>query len=260
MNNTKIEWADMTWNPLTGCYHGCSYCYAKRMAERFASKDPEAMKKAWGQEGSVLVLDAPYVYDGKFEPYPYGFLPTFHTHRLHDLEKIREPKKVFVCSMADLFGAWVPDWIISMVFEACRRSPQHKYLFLTKNPARYDDLIDEGFLSAEDENFWLGSTVTDLSRPSHWNTENHTFWSCEPLMAPWPERPVDPNHRKFFPEWVILGAETGNRKGKVVPEKSWVDNIVHKCCDMGTAVFMKDSLIPVVGEDEMRREFPEGLV
>ena len=46
MNNTKIDWADMTWNPLTGCYHGCTYCYARKIAERFASKDPMAMKEA----------------------------------------------------------------------------------------------------------------------------------------------------------------------------------------------------------------------
>jgi len=258
MNNTKIEWTDMTWNPLTGCFHGCSYCYAKKIAERFASKDPQAMMDAHYQHSSVLIINKPYVYDGKFEPYPYGFLPTFHTHRLHDLEKVREPKKIFVCSMADLFGEWVPDWVIEAVLEACRRSPQHKYLFLTKNPGRYKRLVDDGVIRADDENFWLGSTLTDARKDFFWSMENHTFWSCEPLMEPWPEGCVN-GESKCFPNWVILGAETGNRKSKVIPEKTWIDNIVQRCAEMGVPVFMKDSLIPIVGEDEMMREFPEGL-
>lgn len=38
MNKTKIDWADMTWNPVTGCLHGCEYCYARKIAERFKSK------------------------------------------------------------------------------------------------------------------------------------------------------------------------------------------------------------------------------
>ena len=33
--NTKIDWCDATWNPVTGCYHRCEYCYARRIAERF---------------------------------------------------------------------------------------------------------------------------------------------------------------------------------------------------------------------------------
>ena len=257
MNRTKIEWTDMTWNPLTGCFHGCAYCYARRIAERFASKDPHAMREAYSEDGT-LILEKPYVYDGKFEPYPYGFLPTFHMHRLHDLEDFREPKKVFVCSMADLFGEWVPDWVVEQVLEACRRSPQHKYLFLTKNPARYNGLIDNGVIKPEDDNFWLGSTLTGSKNDFFWSTENHTFWSCEPLLEPWPSSPWPPISVEF-PEWVILGAETGNRRNRVVPEKKWVDDIVEKCSKVGIPVFMKDSLIPIVGEDGMRREFPEGL-
>lgn len=43
MKNTKIEWADLTWNPVSGCLHGCEYCYAKRIATRFShTKDWDA--------------------------------------------------------------------------------------------------------------------------------------------------------------------------------------------------------------------------
>lgn len=258
MNNTKIEWADMTWNPVTGCLHGCSYCYARRIANRFASKDPEAVIQTTNY-AATHVLQDPYVYDGKIEPYPFGFEPTLHMYRMKEPSEVKEPKRIFVCSMSDLFGAWVPDWWILSILEACRRAPWHKYLFLTKNPFRYDELIDDGVIRPDDDNFWLGSTVTDLTRPSHWNQENHTFWSCEPLMAPWSDREIDPARSAYFPEWVILGAETGSRKGKVIPEKSWIDLIVKKCRAMGAAVFMKDSLIPIVGEEGMLREFPESM-
>lgn len=259
MRNTGIEWADMTWNPLTGCFHGCDFCYAKRIAERFASKDPAIEKHYFDKP--VEVLEKPYVYEGKIEPYPFGFYATFHQYRLHDLEKIQKPQRIFVCSMADLFGAWVPDWIINSILEACRRSPQHKYLFLTKNPRAYDELIDEGYITADDKNFWLGTTVMSLNRPAHWNTVNPTFWSCEPLMEPWPvatSRGI--GNQEHCPKWVILGAETGNRKGKVIPQREWIDNIVEKCHSMGSKVFMKDSLIPVVGEENMIREFPDELI
>ena len=257
MRNTRIEWADLTWNPFTGCLHGCLYCYARRIANRFASKDPEAILETANSK-DIHILQQPYVYNGTIEPYPYGFQPTFHMYRLHDLEKVRESSVVFVCSMSDLFGAWVPDWIISSVMEACRRAPQHTYMFLTKNPYRYDDLIDEKIIKPTDTNFWLGTTITDLSRIAHWNKDHHTFWSVEPILAPWPKA-VNTGFRDLFPDWIILGAETGNRADKVVPEKSWIDNIVLKCRMMEVPVLMKESLVPIVGEDNMIREFPEEL-
>ena len=45
MNKSKIEWCDHTWNPITGCRHNCSYCYARRMTARFAGDDMRRLKK-----------------------------------------------------------------------------------------------------------------------------------------------------------------------------------------------------------------------
>ena len=56
--------------------------------------------------------------------------------------------------------------------------------------------------------------------------------------------------------WIIIGAETGNRKDKIVPKKEWIDNICAVADKQNIPVFMKDSLIPIVGEHYMRREFP----
>lgn len=258
MRNTKIEWCTMSWNPVTGCLHGCQYCYARRIANRFASKDPAAVIETANCK-SIHVVPELNRYKGKVEPYPFGFQPTFHSYRLEEPARTKKPQVIFVCSMADLFGRWVPDEWIAEVFNACLVAPQHKYLFLTKNPDRYDELIDKGLIRAEYENFWLGSIVPDMTVRAHWNNKNHTFWSCEPLMRPWPCGEVNRANAEYFPEWVILGAGTGNRKGKVVPKKRWIDNIVETCRLMGAKIFMKDSLVPIVGEEAMLREFPEGI-
>ncbi|MFR1061782.1 MAG: DUF5131 family protein [Enterocloster sp.] len=60
-------------------------------------------------------------------------MPTFHKYRLNEYQN-KKSRNIFVCSMADLFGEWVPDEWIEEVFEACDNAPQHNYLFLTKNP------------------------------------------------------------------------------------------------------------------------------
>ena len=256
MKNTKIEWADNTWNPLTGCYHGCPYCYARGIATRFASKEKRLNARAFDSGECVVILHEPYVFEGKKEPYPFGFIPTFHVYRLNELQTMKKGKTIFVCSMSDLFGEWVNDGIISQIIDACRKTPQHTYLFLTKNPTRYDDLFVKGIIKPGDTNFWLGSTVTELGDPAHYNSAINTFWSVEPILAPWPDKPINKKNSYAFPKWVILGAETGNRKNKVVPKKEWVNHIVDMCREMGVPIFMKDSLVPIVGEEKMIREFP----
>ena len=81
-----------------------------------------------------------------------------HRYRLNQPERQAEPQTVFVCSMADLFGRWVPTSWIAEVLDACRRAPQHRYLFLTKNPARYLQLDYMGLLPHEN-NFWYGRYI-----------------------------------------------------------------------------------------------------
>lgn len=271
---TKIDWADATWNPVTGCLHGCEYCYARGIARRFGAHgknllDPVGNSVAYidGIKGireldnqlSVVKYDG-YVWTSTKVvpmPYPYDFDPTLHRYRLDIPARWTRPRTIFVCSMADLFGEWVPDdWIIE-VLNACRKAPWHRYLFLTKNPFRYDCLEDEGIITDQDTNFWLGTTTTDITRDYlHYNRVLHTFQSCEPMLKPWP--PAGEPNRKYekeWPEWIIFGAETGNRKGKVIPEKAWVDNAVVMCRKIGAKVFMKESLRDIMGDDFIQ-EFP----
>lgn len=246
MDKTKIEWCDASWNPVTGCLHTCPYCYARRMVKRF-----EAMP---GQtDGTLIELDAPAKgIHGGVSPYPYGFTPTLHRYRLDVPKKWTKPRTIFVCSMADLFGDWVPDRWISDVFSACSDAPQHRYLFLTKNPQRYLDLAERGLLP-EGDNFWFGTTTSKADDLFFFASIRNSFVSVEPMLED-----VAKDHRfdGYGIRWVILGAETGNRKGKVVPEKSWIENCVTMCQETGVPVFMKDSLLPVVGEAGMLREFP----
>lgn len=231
MNKTKIDWATMSWNPVTGCRHGCPYCYARRTTRRFDAnlQDPAALP------GGLHVLENKI----KATPYPYGFEPTLHRYRLNQPERQGEPQTVFVCSMADLFGRWVPTGWIRDVLDACQQAPQHRYLFLTKNPARYLEL-DQLALLPHENNYWYGSTVTseeDMAMyPMPWANIN-TFWSMEPLLGP-----VDMEKAEGLPQWVILGAETGNRTDKVIPCREWVDKIVKFCAENEIPVFYKDNL------------------
>lgn len=246
---TLIDWADASWNPVTGCKHGCEYCYARGIARRFGCKIN-------GDMGTALaVLEKPYVsMDGVTNPYPYEFLPTYHKYRLDIPQTWKRPKNIFVCSMADLFGDWVPDDWIDQVLTACLAAPQHRYLFLTKNPKRYDQLARDGIL-LDNDNFWYGtSTPTPTTR--FWFSDKHnTFTSIEPILKPfgyckWHDYEI-PNK----PKWAIIGAETGNRKGKVIPQKEWISYFAESCRENGIPVFMKESLRGIMGED-FRQEFP----
>ena len=259
MNKTKIEWCDETWNPVTGCLHTCEYCYARRIAERFGTlyKGPrpedEGLTFVPDEPERFYELDEPVRSDaGRIEPYPANFYPTQHRYRMDEPARKTKARTIFVCSMADLFGAWVPDEWIEAVFEACEKAPQHRYLFLTKNPQRYADLAKAGKLPQR-ENMWYGSTLDSMeARRYPGRIRDNTFVSIEPLT----ER-MDVGLGSFGRDrLVIIGAETGNRAGKVTPEKEWVDTICAAADLTHAAVFMKDSLLPIVGEENMRRELP----
>lgn len=168
----------------------------------------------------------------------------------------------------------MPDEWIKQVFEACEAAPQHRYLFLTKNPARLCKMANAYLVrdfynihqkphprAAEFENvlplprhdnWWFGSTLDNASAKRFdgrdlWNT----FTSIEPLMEH-----MDMGIGSFGSDkWTIIGAETGNRKNKVIPKREWVDNIIEAAAITGVKVFMKESLRHIMGDD-FRQEFP----
>jgi len=210
LNKSKIEWCDSTWNPVTGCLHGCEYCYAKRIAERFAKTDwkcencciaagcefDHSIQDCYMQYEKIHDIESKrYLFNPKrMLPYPFGFEPTFHRYRLDEPKLKTKPQNIFVCSMADLFGEWVPDEWIEKVFNVVLET-SHRYLFLTKNPKKYNAAMDYfeneergvGFSEGYWDNCWFGTTVThqkDMERVKHLETfsEGHKFLSIEPLL------------------------------------------------------------------------------
>ena len=148
--------------------------------------------------------------------------------------------------MADLFGEWVPLEWIQRVFIACQQAPQHTYIFLTKNPARYTKIDIRHFT----KNMWFGTTVTgpnDVDRILELQKMfgENTFISFEPLLAD--PGPLDLTGIKQ----VIIGAQTN-------PDKcAGLESIIGTCQDAdraGAKVFMKDSLSGRWPDRELRRE------
>lgn len=234
MKNTKIEWCDCTINPVVGCTFGCPYCYARKMNTRFG----------WIPEFAK---------------------PQFFPERLKELNS-KKPKIIFMNSMSDI-ADWKTPWIWETV-KAMADNPQHIYLFLSKRLSNFLEMLyamGEPFGRAR--NVLFGQSMTEQCE-RFWIEDRCDFLSIEPLLAP-----IDLDEAMFrfgdhskFVRWVIIGAETGNRKEKVVPKKEWVDDIVNVCRFCNIPVFMKDSLmkrtdkrgqtVGVITPEEMLREFP----
>jgi len=112
MNITKIEWCTKTWNPVTGCLHNCPYCYARKQVCRFKGDYIQSLDRKFLHE-----IDTPKertTKKGKIikAAYPYGFEPTLYNYRLNEPITHKKPQNIFVCSMADLFGDFIPEkWI-----------------------------------------------------------------------------------------------------------------------------------------------------
>jgi protein gp37 len=302
MNKSKIDWCDMTWNPVTGCLHNCKYCYAARIANRFSGCDihkPNSHNieiidgKDYLKNTVAIELYEPLTKNGKIAPYPIGFKPTFHRYRLNEPKQKTKGRKIFVCSMADLFGEWVPDTWIEEVLKTCESTPQHTYMFLTKNPKRYGQLNSKNHLYNWDfakDNMWLGITVTkqdDLNRLKHLPYGNtNTFISVEPMQSEidlsWyiPQKDTTYKcsycgyHANYFSHhcqycgkeggysgsfrkqpinWIIVGAQTG--PGAISPKKEWVQSIIDQSKKAGIPIFLKDNL----NWDKKNQEYPESM-
>jgi protein gp37 len=230
-----IEWALWSWNPVTGCLHNCPYCYARDIANRlFAEK----------------------------------FKPTFHPKRLVAPQKTKFPqeeidalpandprrlglKNVFVCSMADLFGRWVPAEWIEQVLDRVRISPQWNFLFLTKFPVR---LAEFDFPA----NAWVGTTVDCQARVA--NAEKAfrkvkagvKWLSLEPILEP-----LRFSDLGAF-QWIVLGgASASTETPEWQPPFAWIDAIEKEAARLGVPFYEKPNLRRLVksypGDEPVKR-------
>ena len=216
---TTIEWTDETWNPVTGCVKvspGCKHCYAETFAERF--------------RGTVMP-------SGRLHPFFGGFDPQLRPERLDQPFSWRTPKKVFVNSMSDLFGEFVDDHFLDLVFDVMRNTPQHTYQLLTKRAERLAAWTRERRWLAEAKNIWLGVSVEDqqfgLPRIEHLRRANAAvrFLSIEPLLEPLGRFSL----KKI--DWVIVGGESGHHARPM--NEAWVRGVRDQCVAQAVAFFFK---------------------
>ena len=206
MGRTAIDWADWVDNPVWGCRNTCPYCYARKMAWRMGKTEDQK-----------------------------SFVPTW-MNRNYSKAYPEKPQFVFVNSMSDI-AFWKDTWI-ELTLKKIREYPQHTYFFLTKNPECYSKF------HGAPSNCWFGTTITDQGAMDRFNQlffrkewpspPRKFFYSIEPMME---EIAIS-----IYPDWLIIGAETGRRKGRVIPQRFWIEDIVDDCDIFDVPVWMKDSL------------------
>ena len=153
--------------------------------------------------------------------------PEFFDNKLKMLDN-KKHKAYLLTAQSDLSG-WNNDWL-EKVFEKINNNIDTQYLFLTKRPENIK-------LNKTPDNGWFGVTVTS-------SKEKHRIDDLRNLDL------TDIS-------WVVIGTETGNRKGKVDSKKEWVFNIYNQCKEQGIPVFMKEDLLGIINENEMIQEFPK---
>jgi protein gp37 len=203
--STAIEWTDKTWNPTVGCNKvspGCKHCYAETITKRF------------------------------HQNFPNGFEFTLHPERLDEPRRWRQPSRVFVNSMSDLFHEQMPLDFLREVFRVMEECPLHVFQILTKRHERLVDLTPE---LNWPENVWVGVSVENQDYAHRVDYLRKVpaavrFLSCEPLIGP-----LDLDLKGIH--WVIVGGESG--RGHRPIEAEWVRDIQAQCREQDAAFFFK---------------------
>jgi protein gp37 len=275
---TKIEWTDVSWNPVHGCSRvstGCKHCYAETLSLRYGqTKAPWSARNA---EQNVMLKP----------------------HKLREpLSKAgpwKNPCRVFVNSMSDLFHEQIPDDYIGDVFDVMRAAERHTFQVLTKRPERmrdfvrayydYDESDPPGTRIAPWGNVWLGVSIENRKWVGRADVLREVpaavrFISAEPLLGPllphiaedednvyayWPDdgAPCVPYDglSLFEIDWLIVGGESGSGHRPFDPE--WARALRDACECTDTAFFVKQlggsrpgTALEDLPEDLRIREFP----
>lgn len=209
-DNSKIEWTEATWNPVTGCDRvspGCAHCYAKTFAERWQ-----------GIPG---------------HPYEQGFDLRLWPERLDQPLRWKRPRTIFVNSMSDLFHERIPNDFIQQVFDTMGEASQHTFQILTKRHERLAELAPE--LSWH-PNVWMGVSIENrrfVHRADYLRQVDAAvrFISAEPLLGSLEGLDLSGI------DWLIAGGESGPKHRRVDP--SWIRELRDKCDADAVAFFFK---------------------
>lgn len=266
MSKTSIEYADWSFNPITGCTLGCKYCYARRMTKRF--------EKVWG----------------------YDFTPRLHPERLDKHDNWKPGDRVFVCDMGDWLDDKVERSWVEQILRVIVDNPKVTFLMLTKQPQNFEDKVYGDceeypcrVLGGGDyfPNLWHGTTITcqadaDKRIPELLKVPAIVRWvSVEPMLGPVKMNFIGcPNcgksQQNWFPNytickacgmevksppdnmisWVVCGGMSGPSR-KLLNLKD-ARKLRDDCAATNTPFFMKqvDKKIPIP-DDLMVREYPQ---
>lgn len=257
-HSEAIEWCTHTENPITGCLHGCLYCYARGMAERWGFKEGTVYHRVKQQTG-------------------IPFSPAVHMDKLGSLsiELLRAKKRrdIFLGSMADICTAanWIvfdkrPSdgeievinhcdsiWVQRLIRALARSRPRHTFYILTKNPANFLNNVWP-------VNVRLGTSVCSSymakgSVPILRRLKDVAIkWvSVEPLL----DKGFDPKTLKGV-EWVVVGAQTGRSAPEFGDKMDAVLRIWEWCAREGVPLFVKHNIRKLKPEIEWPVEIPKG--
>jgi len=257
MNKTKIDWAQYTWNPVTGCLHGCEYCYARGIAQRFGKKGDLTQYNVDNALVGLCVKDGDTIASKADGVFPFGFEPTFYPHRLDEPAKLTKPAHIFAVSMGDLFGEWVPEAWIDQVFKAMRAAPQHAYTVLTKNPRKAHKYLSGVEYHARSSKKFIGTSITGAFDKSEeerrldlyglYTIGCKTVLSLEPYLSK-----IDPGRLPRI-SWLIIGGLTGRKPFS--PPLEWVEPLVEWAHANGIPVYCKHNC----GHPGLPQEYPDGV-
>lgn len=229
-DTTSIEWAQWSWNPITGCKHDCPYCYARDIAQRFTN-----------------------LYRNGFDPsiWPARFAAPGNTTVPQMAEQDVAYRNVFTGSMADIFGRWVPEEWIHLVIDRVEANPQWNFLFLTKFPQRVHEF------GKMPKNAWMGTSVDCQERvagaeKAFAKMGGGIKWlSVEPMLTPLKFTRLD-----LF-DWVVIGGASRSANTPAwIPPFDWIADLHAQARDAGCAVYHKDNL--GLGDGIRLKEFPWG--
>lgn len=238
-DGTKIQWTEATWSPVTGCTKisdGCVNCYIERTPPFRMAHRRFSLPVIGGTTGVKL-----------------------HSDRLPVPIRWRKPRRIFVCSLADLFHDEVPTRFIAEVFAVMSLAPQHTFQVLTKRHARLRSVLNsDEFRAMVDgarmarghqplpgdgpvvlDHVWIGVSAesqqwANARIPALLATPAAVRWvSAEPLIGPIAMRP----EWTAGLDWLVAGAESGPGSRPCDPD--WIRSLIDQCRAGRTVPFVK---------------------